>query len=201
MNISFKRPEDMVPSVMILLSIVILAATLAFMLLSPVPTVASVQKSHRLARIKLVNQVADLNRAADNAEKEAKTRVWPGDAESVSTAILGNLTTQANRLSLKVAAFRPQRTVLLDGLTELPFSVQVSGPYAKVRKVIASFDTATSKVAVESAQIASSSQSTSNDVTATLTLAAYLPNQPAPVATPPARTVTVTVTGGPHGSR
>jgi Tfp pilus assembly protein PilO len=199
MKISFKRPEDVLPSVLILLSIAILVGALIFML-TPVPTAASVQKSHRLARIKMRNQTADLGRQADQATLQAKTRLWQVDAESVSTAILGSLTAQASQYSLKVSAFRPQRTVVLDGLIELPFTVQVSGPYLKVRKVIDSFDAATSKVALESVQIAASAESTTNDVTATLTLDAYQPQQQA--ATIPTRTVTITTkTGGTSGSR
>jgi len=226
MNISFKRPEDVLPSALILLALAILAVTLGLILLAPVQTKAAVDKSHKNSLRKLVNQISDLNRRADSAQKEAATRLWTGDPETVSTSVLGGLTAQANSLSLKVGAFRPQRIVQLDGLTELPFSVQITGPYTRVRKVLASYDTPTSKVAIRSAQIASSAQSSTYDVTATVQISAYIPTEAvAVIATPatnptkaevkakddkrlppgvnPPRTVTVTTThtGGANGSR
>ena len=177
MNISFKRPEDVLPSALILLALVILAVSLGLILLAPVQTKAAVDKSHKNSLRKLVNQISDLNRRADSAQKEAATRLWTGDAETVSTSVLGSLTNQANSLSLKVGAFRPQRIVQVDGLTELPFSVQITGPYTRVRKVLATYDTSVSKVAIRSVQIASSAQSSTNDITATLQLSAYIPTQ------------------------
>lgn len=196
MKISFKRPEDVLPSALILLSIAILTGTLIFMLLAPpLPTGESVAKSHVLARMNMKKQTKTLTAEAAKEENEAKTRLWQGDSETIATTILGGLTAQANVLSLKVAAFRPERTILLDGLVEMPFNVQVSGPYPKVRQVIASFDRATSKVALRSAQISSSAASASNDVTATLLISAYVPEQTELAS---ARTVTIT-TGGAHG--
>jgi len=224
MNISFKRPEDVLPSALILLALVILAVSLGLILLAPVQTKAAVDKSHKNSLRKLVNQISDLNRRADGAQKEAATRLWTGDPETVSTSVLGSLTNQANSLSLKVGAFRPQRIVQVDGLTELPFSVQITGPYTRVRKVLATYDTATSKVAIRSVQIASSAQSSTYDVTATVQISAYIATQPVvtmstapstktdakakdakrlPPGVNPPRTVIVTTThtGGANGSR
>ena len=229
MNISFKRPEDVLPSVLILAALAILIVSLCVVLMVPVPTKAAIDKSHNNSFRKLVNQTADLNRHAAEAQKEAQTRLSTGDPETVSTAILGRLTNQANALSLKIGAFRPQRQVQLDGMMELPFSVQITGPYSRVRKVLSTLDTAGSKVALRSAQISSSVQSSTNDVTATLQISAYIPtgatvvvastpvtsvvkptkeeaaaqkDKRLPPGVNPPRTVTVTTqTGGANGRR
>lgn len=188
MNISFKRPEDVLPSAMILAAIAILVIALAVVLFAKVPSAQSVRRSHHMALRNLNDQIHKLDKTAVDAQKEATDRLWTGNPETISTSILGSLTQQAAKLSLQVGSFRPQRTVLLDGMTELPFSVQITGPYKDVRTVLASFDTPSSKVAIESTQIESSVQSSTNDITATVTLEAYMPTQT--VVVTPAQTST-----------
>ena len=102
---------------------------------------------------------------------------WSGNPERVTAEVLAQLTRQASGGGLKMGAFRPQRVQLLDGAQELPYSVQVSGPFPAVRAFAASLDSSGGKLAVRSIQIAASDASSST-VTATITLSAYVTSEP-----------------------
>ena len=91
----------------------------------------------------------------------------------MSAGVLAILTKESNDHSLKLGDFRPEKSLGLSAMTEMPYSAQISGPYPAIRAVMADLDTSTSKVALHSAQIASSEQA-SNVVTATLGVSAYL---------------------------
>ena len=81
---------------------------------------------------------------------------------------------------------------VLDGVTELPISVQISGPYNEVRSVAATLDSGTSRIALRSMQIAAS-DSASSAVTVTLGISAYLPTNATAVDTTAPKTATTRV--------
>jgi Tfp pilus assembly protein PilO len=97
--------------------------------------------------------------------------------------VLAQLAQQAQRRSLKIGAFRPQKQQTLAGLTELPYSVQVSGPFLSVRAFLSVLDSSSSKLALRSVQIASA-DGKSSLVTATLGLSAYVPVESVPAVRP-----------------
>jgi hypothetical protein len=172
--INFKNRDELAPSVLIILSIAILIGSLLFMLLVPKPSVAGLAAGRTRSIHKIEDETDKAKARTKEAETAANPRIWSGEQESVTASVLALLTNQANQRSLKIAAFRPQRTQLLPGLTELPYSVQVSGPYPAVQTMIAALDTDSSKLALRSLQIASADGKTSA-VTATLGLSAYVP--------------------------
>ena len=190
--ISFKHRNDRLPSALILLSIAVLAGTLGYMLLVPPPSAAGVVAGRERSRRQLEQEIARATARTEEVRKAVKPRLWQGNAEAVTAAVLNQLTEQAARRSLRITAFRPQRSQALEGITELPFSVQISGPYAAVRATMAALDAAGSKLAVRSVQVASSDGETSA-VTATLGVSAYIAAADAAPA-PPARG-----TGGTRG--
>ena len=175
--INFKRPEDIVPSVLIVLSLVLLAGTLAFMLLVPKPGAAHGAKTWGSTRRRIADSIADTKMQRRRASAAIRPRLWHSDPESVTATILNQLTLQTAAHSLKLTAFRPERTARFEGMTELRFSAQVAGPYAGVRAVMHSLDAHGSKIALRSAQLGLS-QSAGDEVTATLGLSAFVETPP-----------------------
>lgn len=171
--ISFRRREDIVPSALILLAIVLLTGTLLYMLLVPPPSVAGQVAVREQAKQQLQRETVQAKQQARQAQAALGTRLWRGDADTISAAILALLTEQTHQHALKLGAFRPLRPQVLSGITELPFSVQISGPYPRVQAVMAALDAANTSVALRSVQIAASDETT-DAVTATLGVSAYI---------------------------
>jgi len=170
--INFKQPEERAPSALILLSIVILAGTLAYMLFVPPPSAAGLAKGRALSRQKIEDEIAATRKQTQQAQKQVAARIWRGNAETITAAVLAKLTEQANRQALKLTAFRPQRPQQVPGVTELPYSVQISGPYPVVRAMLEFLDHPGNKLVLRSVQIAAS-DAASSMVTATVGISAY----------------------------
>ena len=170
--INFRDPQFRVPSVLILLSILILAGTLLYMVFVPPPSVAGLARG-RAANLQEINrEIASAKSLSHQARQQIRPMVWTGDTDTISGSVLELLTAQAQQQTLSLSAFRPQRTQDVGGVTELPFTVQLSGPYQGVHGVMAAMDAPGSKLVLNSAQIASSA--TGSGVTATLGLTAYV---------------------------
>ena len=182
--INFRQRDEVVPSALILLSIFLLAATLAFMLLVPKPSLAGLARGRERGRRQILREIIDTRTRTRQDQAALAPRLWPGDANSVSSAVLALLTHQTRQHGLKLGDFRPQRPLALDEVTELPFSVQVSGPFPKVQAVMGALDAGRSRVVLRAVQVASSEE-TSDVVTATLGLSAYIASDPA-LLPPPA---------------
>ena len=180
--ISFKRPEDVLPSALILLSLLLLAGTLAFMLLVPKPGMAKGAKSWASTRRRMADDVADTKAQERRAQAAVRPRLWHSDPESVTATLLNQLTVQAAYRKLKLTAFRPERGQEFDGMNELRFSAQVSGPDPAIQALLRSLDARGSKVALRSVQLGLA-QTSGSDVTATLGLSAFVETAPTPEPT------------------
>lgn len=199
--ISFGRPEEVAPSVLVILSILVLAGTLAYMLLVPKPSTAASARAWTSSRRRMVDDIADTRKQTRLARAAVRPRLWRGDPESVTATILAQLTTQTGHRALKLTAFRPDRPKAFEEMTELRFDVQVTGPYAGVHSLMDALDSRGSKVALRSVQI-TLSQVAGNTVAATLGLSAFVATDPSLSQAParvPARTPVVGVIGGGHG--
>ena len=177
--ISFRRREDIAPSALILLSIILLTGTLLYMLLVPPPSVAGQVAAREQAMQQLQRETADAKRQARQAQAALGSRLWHGDSDTISAAVLALLTEQTRQHALKLGAFRPQRPQALSGVTDLPISVQITGPYPRVQAVMAALDAPNTSVALRSAEIAASDE-TSDAVTATLGVSAYIASSDTP---------------------
>lgn len=193
--------EDMTPNVLFALSVVLLVGTLVYLILVPKPAPGSATRGQAVQRQRLFNETADMNTRKSQAEQEIAPRLWTGDADGVTAAVLAKLSTETVARGLKLTTFRPDRSQLLGQVTELKYEAQISGPYPRVRAVLASLDTPHSKVALRSVTIGASSEGNTgasiigdgspptNLVTATVGMSAYLgslPETPSP-AKPSAR--------------
>ena len=198
--ISFGRPEEVAPSILVILSILVLAGTLAYMLLVPKPSAAGSARAWTSSRRRMVDDIADTRKQTRLARAAVRPRLWRGDPEAVTATILAQLTTQTGHRALKLTAFRPDRPKAFEEVTELRFDAQVAGPYAGVHSLMDALDARGSKVALRSVQI-TSSQAAVNTVAATLGLSAFVATDPT-LSPAPARTPvvgSVGVIGGGHG--
>jgi hypothetical protein len=173
--INFKQRDEILPSFIILASLIILLATLIFRLFAPMPSGKGLVQSNGLQTVMMQSQTRSATARWKSAAKAISPKVWAGDPDTVSGSVLAILTNDALANSLKLGAFRPQRTIVLTGMTELPFAVQITGSYKGVRAVMQSLDARGSKVILRSVQISSTEQET-QAVTATLGLSVYLPD-------------------------
>ena len=176
-TLNFKDKTLVIPSAIIVASLVILVAALLVGLFVPLPSTNGVAKSPELQLKDLNHQITMLQTQEQTAGQTIAARTWQGSQNDVSAAILANLTAQAKLEGLAVGSFRPQRTTDLNGVTELPYAVQITGPYPGVRLMMRSLDSPKSKVVLRSAQITAATNSTT-DVAATLGLSAYVATDP-----------------------
>ena len=186
--ISFKTKEDVLPSSLILLSLVILTAALIYTLLIPDPTTAAVISSRHATIRTVTNDILYSQKRSDEASAAIEPRLWTGTPNHVSAAVLALVNESATGETLDMTAFRPQRSQDLDGVTELPFSVQLSGSFTGIRQVIRQIDGPKSKVVLRSVQV-NASEEAQGTVTATLVISAYI-QSPADTST------STTETGG-----
>ncbi|MBB6053046.1 hypothetical protein [Armatimonas rosea] len=174
--INFKNPQEVGPSAVTLAALLILAGSLAYMLFVPKATTDGLARGKERSRKQILEQIESAQASGQAAQAATAGKLWQGDTDTISAAILAQLTQEANLLKVKVSAFRPQRTLTLPELTELPFTVQLAGPYPAIQAFAASFDRPSSKLALRSIQLASSDAS-SDAVTATLGISAYVSGQ------------------------
>lgn len=183
----FQKKEHVLPSALILLAIVAMTVAALYDILVPSPGGPAAGHSRVMARRKLADDMFIAKISETKAKNALEPKLWQGDPNTVAAGVLAQLTTQANRHALTLGAFRPERSVSLGIITEMPYSVQVTGPYPSIRAVLSALDAANSKVILRSVQLAASEQS-SNVVSATLGVSAYLATDPlvakAPQATP-----------------
>jgi Tfp pilus assembly protein PilO len=180
--LNFKQREDILPSTLILLSLIILTVTVVYMLAVPVPTVAGTGLMHAQARHRINLQIDFAKKQQAEAESAIKARVWQGNANTANAGVLSLLTAQTSRSAMTLSAFRPQKPVDLTGITELPYTAQITGTYPAIRTVLAALDADSTKIVLRSVQIDSSEQTTST-VTATIGISAYINSSEAPPST------------------
>ena len=114
--ISFRRPEDIVPSLLMLLSILVLAGTLAYMLLVPKPSAATSARAWTSSRRRMVDDIADTRKQTRaGAGRRSGPRLWHGDPEAVTATVLAQMTEQTGHRALKLTAFRPERPPAFEG--------------------------------------------------------------------------------------
>ncbi len=180
--INLRSREDRSASVLILLSILILSGSLIYVLAVPEPSAAGMAKGRTLSRLKIEQEIEAITRRSQEVRAAVKRRTWQGEVESVTALVLQRLTAQANQRSLKITAFRPLKGQVIEGMTELPFSVQITGAFPNVSAMLKGLDAPDTKIALRSVQIAAS-DGVSSQVTATLGLSVYIeaaaPSKPA----------------------
>ncbi|HVK06202.1 MAG TPA: type 4a pilus biogenesis protein PilO [Armatimonadaceae bacterium] len=168
-----KSKADVLPSVLMALSIIVLLGSLVVMVAVPKPSTAGLARGKDRSRLKVEEEIEQAKQRHKETQAAVAPRLWSGDPETVTASVLAKLTQEASGRKLQVGAFRPQKPQTLSGVTELPYSLQVSGGYPQVRGFLSTLDAPGSKLALRSIQVAAADANTST-VTATLGVSAYL---------------------------
>jgi Tfp pilus assembly protein PilO len=189
--LNFRNKDEILPSALIALSLLLLLATLTYMLLVPAPSAAGIAKGRERSKRQIQTEIARAKVKTAKAKEAYAARLWTGSADTILADTLARLTTRAAHHRLQMAAFRPQKAKALGALTELPCSVQVSGPYPAVVAFLGSLDAKGTQIALRSAQVTAADAAT-GAVTATLGLSVYYADA-APATAP---TVKTAKTGG-----
>jgi Tfp pilus assembly protein PilO len=171
--IDFRHKENVPASFIALSAILVMAATLLFMLFYPQPTTKGLAEKTRRERMKSLMLTREAKERLALAQATVQANTWPGDAETVAPTAMARLTAMATRRNVKRTGFRPQRTGTSGNLTTLPFLVTVEGPFPQVVEFARDIESAGSRLALNMFQVTTTDDS-SDRVTATLVVMAYL---------------------------
>jgi hypothetical protein len=174
--IDLKDSDRLVPGIMIVVATILFCVALLYWFLVPPPTTAGLAQSHTRTRDQIFTSIDTSNLQGKAAVAAVSPHLGDADAETVTAFVLAVLTSQAQRQSLQMTAFRPERTQPLAGVTELRYTVQITGKYPQVHAALSALDS-NPRIVVRSIQIESGEQS-SGAVTALLGLSAYMPVDP-----------------------
>jgi hypothetical protein len=194
--IDFKDPAERTPSAVMAASLLVLLATLLYMIFVPAPSAAGTAAGRERAERKLQTEITQARVRGEQMQADAARRLYQGDEQDVTARVLALLTARAEHEKVQIAAFRPQKNQPISGLIELPFSVQVVGPYPVLLTFLSSLEGPDSKIVVRSLQVADSGTGSSN-VSATVGISVYCVDQTPPPAVP--SPTPRAVTGGAHG--
>jgi Tfp pilus assembly protein PilO len=99
-------------------------------------------------------------------------RLWEGDPDRIAALVLATLTQNATQHQIKINAFRPQRVQAHGEMNAMPFTLQAIGTAGNVRDFVATLDAPSSKLALQSLQLAATDASSST-VNASMSFTAY----------------------------
>jgi hypothetical protein len=174
MTFDWKNPAAMG---MTIAGVVLLFAALIVDRFVPPPSTASLKPL--VAQIDAANSTVNNGGVtARNKHMLAKQRLWPDPDANITPAALSQVNTAAQKWSVKVTAFRPEKAITAGSLNILPYLVTVQGTYANCMQFEHEMEENDPQLAVSMLQIASADSLTSG-VTASITLNAYVdPNRP-----------------------
>lgn len=170
--ISFKTKKETIASVALIFGVVLLLVSFVFMLL-PKPQPANTRTGINTKLTKLRIETKDARKKTAEIKAEIAPLLWQGDPATVSPAALNALTQMAAKYRVKLVTFRPQRALDDQGLTQLPFTVALDGPYPAILAMVQELEAPTSRFVVSVFQ-ANGADGATDRVTATIGAVAYL---------------------------
>ncbi len=153
-------------------AIVVMAGILIVTLLMPVPRVRIINKARSQEEAKLRSDIGRLRDEVAAMRVKNQKRLWSQPADQVAAAAMAKVTEIALSKSLKVLAFRPQRTADDNGITRHPFQVSLDGSFVQVLGFVRALETPNLKLPVVTVQLAAADGATDR-VTATIGIVAY----------------------------
>ncbi len=170
--ISFKSKADTGASIAILSAVLVLAGTGLFMLFLKPPDTEGVVAGKTRSRNDLEKQVDRLESDKKKLNTQISGQVWTEPLEEIGPTALKSITTFAQSQSLKLMGFRPQKTVEVNGLTQVPFIISVEGTYPNVVKFTRQLEASSLKMGTNLVQV-SATDPNSDLVSATIGVVAY----------------------------
>ena len=187
--ISFRTRDDSIASSISIIAVLMLAGTLAWMLLVPDPTEAGIARGRTRTERQLQSEIDSAKATNDQTQQLIAPLVWVGNQETVGPEALGTVMQFAKARNLKLVAFRPQRPIPQGDVTVVPYGISIQGTFLNAMQFVKDLETPSSKLAVEQVQI-SASDATSDNVNGTINAVAYL--VPAAIGTSATTTIATT---------
>jgi hypothetical protein len=166
-------PADRTANGLVIGSAVVMLATFCYAVFVPARSAKDVAAGRQRSRATVEKDIVTAKQSVRDADTAIRARVWNGDTESVTAALLDRWTREAKSLGLVMVSFRPQKTRTVAGLTELPVTLQISGNWPRVSALLDRADKPGSRAVVKGVQVASA-DAASDAVTATLQFHVYL---------------------------
>jgi len=95
------------------------------------------------------------------SEQLLNSRLWIGDSKLIGPRAMATATQIASKRQLKLAAFRPQKSVQEGTLVRFPFVVSLEGTYPQIIGFVRDLENPSNKLVVNIVQIASTDGSSS----------------------------------------
>ncbi len=176
--IDFKNKDELPTTVVMLASVVVMAAAVGFMQFVPKPTVPS-QAQNRAQERKIDNATKGMEAAIDTAKQNLQAvYTWPGTPESVGPVALKQVNGLLQNRHLKLVGFHSQKSIEQPNITLIPFVVSVEGGFTSVMAFTKDLEKSGTKLVVNLLQVANADQTT-DKVTASIGITAYQLPQPA----------------------
>lgn len=147
------------------------------MVLVPRPSTEGLDRERREREFQIRRETSDAQRRLEREKAAAERRLWPGRPEDVAPAALDRVSRLAASERLQLVTLRPQRTNEAAGLTLVPTTVTVEGPFPRSMAFLRKLEAPENRLAVSSIQI-NSVDGASDRVSMTLGLVAF--TRPAP---------------------
>jgi Tfp pilus assembly protein PilO len=171
----------------LVLSILILLAALG-MALWPLPSTAAQIQDLKKKTVAAMAAGKKANDSVAAQQQIAISQTWLGTGNEIGPTAYQNLNKIASGLNVKIESFRSGRLIDAGDVSQIPYVLIADGSFVSVVQFVHQIETTPTKLAVETLQIGSSDES-SDQVTATIGLEAYVIN-------PVADTSSKTTTGG-----
>jgi Tfp pilus assembly protein PilO len=177
--ISFRTKSDITAAFFAIVAILVMIGTLVWMVFVPLPTEQGIARGRTRTENKLKADIAKAQLDASKAQAEINPLLWTGTVEEVGPQALAKVTQLSKTHRLKLVAFRPQKSVDVPGVTQLPFSITTQGAYLDTMQLVKELETPTSKLAVSLVQVAAADAYT-DSVLGTINIVAYVKPMAAP---------------------
>jgi Tfp pilus assembly protein PilO len=170
--ISFRNRAEATTSVAIILALVVLVATGAVMAFAKKPTNEGIASGKIRSQRELDERIAKLEAERIAAQLTIDSWVWKEPIADIGPKALASVTNYSQRNRLKLIAFRPQKTVEINELTQVPFVISIEGAYPNILRFVKELETPSLKLGTGMVQV-STSDSNSDLVSATISVVAY----------------------------
>ncbi len=180
--ISFKTRNDAVSGALMIIGLILLFGTAGWIAFVKYPNEQPIPRGPESNLKSVQQQIEGTDKNNTAAIVATNALVWDGTAEEVTPLAQGKVLKLAMANHLKVTAFRPQKPVDVQGITQIPLNLTVDGTYPDMMKLVKDLESEGTKLAISLVQLNTAETSTDH-VAGTIELMAYLKaTQPAAAA-------------------
>ncbi len=192
--INFSDPKDQLPLGMAGLGLLLILGTGVYTLAFHKQDDKALKRKFNADKKALIQRQNKAQEDLDSYQSFVTNYRWEDKEDTVTPVALSLVSNAVSASGLKMVSFRPQKSIELAGLIELPLQFTVDGSFAGVAHLVEGLEAKGTKLAVQQVQFASQEGDTDR-VSATINLLAFL-KLPDNKAKKPVTTVSDKKTGG-----